>query len=109
MHHKKRCFNCFVVCTCCFFVPCFVFKKNYGQDFINKCLDKDPLKRPTVDELIEEDEFVGLKNVVFGWRKERIIWIGYHKNENNPSCQLIKLPKDLVYHIISFIKLDYYY
>ena len=38
------------------------------------------------------------------WKKERIVWIGYKKNENVDDCLLSELPKDIVFHILSWIR-----
>ena len=35
------------------------------------------------------------------WDIERVVWIGYCKNENNAICYLSKLPKDLIKLILS--------
>ena len=43
------------------------------------------------------------------WKSERIIWIGFEKNENNNnsnSCFLAKMPKDIIVHILSFLKFE---
>lgn len=71
--------------------------------FLNKCLNKDPLKRATVDQLLESDEFVGAYILSLQWKIERIVWIGYYKNENNFQCFWKLVPKDLVNHILSFL------
>ena len=31
---------------------------------------------------------------------ERVIWIGFYKNDENNKCFINKLPKDLVIHIL---------
>lgn len=38
------------------------------------------------------------------WDKERIVWIGYHKNKNNNDCLLIQIPKDIVFEILTYIR-----
>ena len=38
------------------------------------------------------------------WKKERILWIGYMKNDENAVCCLSKVPKDIVKMIITFVK-----
>ena len=65
--------------------------------FLSKCLHKDPLKRPTVDDLLENDEFVCQK---IPWVSERLIWIGFLKNNDNQLCLLKYLPKDIVKYIL---------
>ena len=46
-------------------------------------------------------------NLVIQWKNERIIWVGFEKNENNTdSCFLAKMPKDIIVHILSFLKFD---
>ena len=37
------------------------------------------------------------------WNIARIIWIGFHKNENNDTCLIQQLPKDLVKYILSLL------
>ena len=34
------------------------------------------------------------------WNIQRIIWIGYYKNESNKKCLFPKLPKDIIKKII---------
>ena len=34
------------------------------------------------------------------WSVERIVWIGYYKNQDNDSCFVDKLPKDVIKLII---------
>lgn len=36
------------------------------------------------------------------WNIERLMWIGFYKNEKNDACLLHKLPKDLITHIVKF-------
>ena len=39
------------------------------------------------------------------WKCERVIWIGFHKNiNNNNKCFVANLPKDIIYHILSFLR-----
>ena len=70
--------------------------------FLQKCLNKDPLKRPTVDQLLQNDQFIGLTS--FGWTFERQIWIGYKKNDENGLCLIDTLPRDLIRYIITFLR-----
>ena len=44
-----------------------------------------------------------IRLMTFGWEKQRIIWIGYLKNDENKQCLLAKLPKDLIKVILSFL------
>ena len=39
----------------------------------------------------------------FPWTKERLLWIGFLKNTNNPDCIFGKLPKDIIRSIITII------
>lgn len=34
---------------------------------------------------------------------ERIVWIGYHKNETNMDCFLATLSKDLIKYLLSYL------
>lgn len=40
------------------------------------------------------------------WDTVRIIWIGFYKNDNNDSCFVDRLPKDIVLNIFHFLILD---
>ena len=37
------------------------------------------------------------------WDVERIIWIGFYKNNKNNQCFMDQLPKDLIKHILKFL------
>ena len=37
------------------------------------------------------------------WNAARLIWIGFHKNEKNPKRFIKRLPKDVVWYILSFV------
>ena len=42
------------------------------------------------------------------WTIERVIWIGYIKNEQNKKqCKLAMLPKDVINHILKFLKVQF--
>ena len=43
------------------------------------------------------------------WDIERIIWIGFYKNDKNDNCLIDTLPKDTVQHILSFLSLRSFY
>ena len=34
---------------------------------------------------------------------ERLIWIGFHKNDENKKCLINKLPKDLILYILHLL------
>ena len=40
------------------------------------------------------------------WKQERLIWIGFEKNENNEKCvfSMKDVSKDVVNHILSFLR-----
>ena len=38
------------------------------------------------------------------WETERIIWIGFEKNGNNNKCQLATVSKDVIKHILKFLR-----
>ena len=73
------------------------------------------------DKQIREKYFVDMKqdlidyvakHCVFDtieWKLERIIWIGYYKNDqnnhDNHQCLLAKLPKDVVLYMLMFLRL----
>ena len=41
----------------------------------------------------------------FEWNKwERIIWIAFYKNVQNKQCLIALLPKDVVKHVVAFLK-----
>lgn len=40
------------------------------------------------------------------WRKERLIWIAFNKNNDNDECLFSLLSKDIVLEIIKFFKTD---
>ena len=37
------------------------------------------------------------------WKQERIIWIGYCKNDKNVQCLIARLPKDILKKILNFV------
>ena len=37
------------------------------------------------------------------WEMERMIWIGFYKNENNKKCRIQLLPKDIVKVILNML------
>ena len=37
------------------------------------------------------------------WNVERIIWIGFYKNNDNNECFIHQLPKDLIQHVFKFV------
>ena len=41
----------------------------------------------------------------FFWKQERLLWIGFHKNQYNNQCQLRLLPKDILVTILKFLRL----
>ena len=38
------------------------------------------------------------------WTIERLIWIAFEKNDNNQTCYMAKLPKDIVFILLSFLR-----
>ena len=40
------------------------------------------------------------------WKQERIVWIGFEKNEENTECFFARkeISKDVVKHILSFLR-----
>ena len=38
------------------------------------------------------------------WDCERILWIGYKKNDTNDACFFSQIPRDIVKYIVSFLK-----
>ena len=40
------------------------------------------------------------------WKHERIIWIGFHKNDENNQCFWNTMPKVIVQLIIKFLRYD---
>ena len=40
------------------------------------------------------------------WNLERHIWIAFWKNENNDNCYIQNLPKDVVTHILLFLRIE---
>ena len=40
------------------------------------------------------------------WNRERVIWIGYEKNDKNDECLVAKLSKDVIKLIISFLRYE---
>ena len=37
------------------------------------------------------------------WQYRRLLWIGYLKNENNPVCPIVKLPKDVLKLVLALL------
>ena len=40
------------------------------------------------------------------WKRERLIWIAFEKNDDNDECLFGLLPKDIILEIIKFFKTD---
>ena len=40
------------------------------------------------------------------WKRERLIWIAFEKNNDNDECLFGLLPKDIILEIIKFFKTD---
>ena len=38
------------------------------------------------------------------WKIQRLIWIGFFKNENNNLCLLTRVPKDLIVYMLRFLR-----
>ena len=80
-----------------------ILRKN--KEKIIKLLDsdvfvgKDFIQRQLIVKKIQE-----LKPFTLSWKKERILWIGHMKNDQNAVCYWPKIPKDIVKIIISFAK-----
>ena len=36
------------------------------------------------------------------WKQQRIVWIGFYKNQNNDLCLIKKLPLDVIKHVLRF-------
>ena len=43
--------------------------------------------------------------VLHKWNIERILWIGFYKNDKNDTCLIKNLPKDVVLFILQFLSL----
>ena len=43
---------------------------------------------------------INWKEYCVAWKQIRVIWIGYHKNNNNNHCLITLLPKDIVKKIV---------
>ena len=50
------------------------------------------------------DFLVSNKGPTVLWSIERLLWIAFHKNTNNLKCLIQNLPKDIVFHILSFLR-----
>ena len=37
------------------------------------------------------------------WNVERIVWIGFYKNNENNQCFIHQLPKDLINYVFKFL------
>ena len=42
------------------------------------------------------------------WKRERQVWIAFHKNNENGQCYFALLPKDIIKHILSFTEKGIY-
>lgn len=38
------------------------------------------------------------------WKIERLVWLAFEKNDNNDNCGLSTVPKDVLKHILSYLK-----
>ena len=47
-----------------------------------------------------------LTNIDIEWKQERIIWIGFYKNETNDTCLIKQLPKDVLVKILKWLSND---
>ena len=50
-------------------------------------------------------DFEHFPSIGITWDFERLIWIGFEKNQNNDECLLSQLPKEIIVHILTFLKL----
>ena len=39
------------------------------------------------------------------WNMERLLWIGFYKNNNNEYCFVRKFPKVIVYHVLCWLRM----
>ena len=53
--------------------------------------------------VVHENSFC-LINIFLETKAERIIWIGFYKNDQNKDCLINQLPKDLIKCILSFLE-----
>ena len=54
----------------------------------------------------ESKQFIKfIKGNLFPWTVERLLWIAFLKNTTNKLCKIGLLPKDLVQHLIMYLKL----
>ena len=56
---------------------------------------------PSLIEIYKNYGFNQSKGI--SWKRRRIIWIAYFKNQQNKLCKFNKVPKDIVHYILSFL------
>ena len=63
--------------------------------------DKDSLTMV----VMEEQNYFGFQLFKPGlsWKIERVIWIGFYKNDKNNECKIDLLPKDIVKVILDML------
>ena len=85
------------------------------QSFLQFCFIKDPKVRPSAKELLQHPfiRAAGKRQIIRNylkrykkdvyWGIERIIWIGFYKNDDNDQCFIGLIAKDVLLYIIDFL------
>ena len=45
---------------------------------------------------------LNIRKSIIPWQNQRLIWIGFYKNDDNPSCMFKSLGKDIIVSILQF-------
>ena len=91
--------------------------KNQSEDFWISMIEKKPLQFASGINGCNNDKgmFLVLNNMneffkvkidaSISWKQERLVWIAHHKNRNSTAkCALSIIPKDVMFHILSFLR-----
>ena len=73
---------------------------NSLKKLLDICWAQYPQDRPTFFQI----DAVLVKMLQFGWHIERILWIGYYKNNDNGLCMIKLLPKEIVKYLLDFVR-----
>ena len=77
---------------------------NFDVQFLNESKEHSESKtiKKKQNELFKP--FKHYPNIGITWQFERLIWIAYKKNIDNDKCLLAQMAKDVITHILSFLK-----
>ena len=70
----------------------------------NNCNDQIVKLNPIMVVAQENNWFYFTINIFYiEWKIARLIWIGFYNNDDNEKCLLVKLSKDIIRFLFSFL------